>query len=153
MYPPTKKVPEGRRKKAVAKLFYTLTENNHKLYIFICSQMVFFLRPCGTWKSFYQYPPGLKPGAWFQRPDGAFLFSVMIFHSYRLFMEIWQNHFFKNPFFHAQTWQKYLFFEKLRDNCENFSIKKEKYYIFSCFFTTVLWSQSSDLQGHKEYPQ
>ena len=74
MYPPTKKVPEGRRKKAVAKLFYTLTENNHKLYIFICIQLVFFLRPYGTWKTFYQYIPGLKPGAVFQRPVGAYLF-------------------------------------------------------------------------------
>ena len=100
MYPPTKKVPEGRRKKAVAKLFYTLTENNHKLYIFICSQMVFFLRPSGTWKSFYQYiPPGLKPGAGFQRPDGAFLFSVMIFtHTVSLWksdkINFWKINFF-----------------------------------------------------------
>ena len=33
------------RKKAVAKLFSTLTENHHKLYIFICIQMVFSLAP------------------------------------------------------------------------------------------------------------
>ena len=38
-------------------------------------------------------------------------------------MKIWQNPIFKNPFFYAQIWQKYLFFERLWDSCDKYSIK------------------------------
>ena len=66
-----------------------------------------------------QFFPGLKPRAEFYRPCGTVLFADMIFYTYCLFMEIWQNHFLKKQFSSDQIWQKYLFFEKLWDSCEN----------------------------------
>ena len=51
------------RKKAVAKLFSTLTENHHKLYIFICIQMVFSLVPRGLENCFAYSAPAICNGA------------------------------------------------------------------------------------------
>ena len=65
-----------------------------------------------------QFFPGLKPRAEFYRPCGTVLFADMIFYTYCLFMEIWQNHFLKKQFSSDQIWRKYLFFEKLWDSCE-----------------------------------
>ena len=65
-----------------------------------------------------QFFPGLKPRAEFYRPCGTVLFADMIFYTYCLFMEIWQNHFLKKQFSSDQIWRKYLFFEKLWDICE-----------------------------------
>ena len=68
-----------------------------------------------------QFFPGLKPRAEFYRPCGTVLFADMIFYTYCLFMEIWQNHFLKKQFSSDQIWRKYLFFEKLWDICDIFS--------------------------------
>ena len=65
------------------------------------------------------------------RRCGTVLFAGMIFYTYCLLMEIWQNHFLKKQFSSDQIWRKYLFFEKLWDSC----VKKTEKIIAVWFFT------------------